>query len=586
LGLTLYGSPKYLFILYALWGFFLLTVYFILSFKFRPPTGRFAPSETYEDASSYYTGYGTELTEDRRHHRRRPGLGALAAAGAAGAGLAALRRRSRSRSRPRAGRHGIHSQTNSRHTNGSVVEEKFAEDEQHPRSHTWRDRLLGVTAGVGALAAVRSLFNRRKGGEHESEAGSYMPSAAGENSVTQTDISRVEEGLAPTSPESREHWRRVEEREAAQAAAGASLGSPSRRQGIRRRSGGSLHSYSESSFSVSPRRGGFGIKEGIETLGLAGFLRSKFKARRKRKEDTRVEEMRRQEIENERIARMNSQRRRYTGDGTPRRGGRSGSITDSEALHGSTPEISRHNIPAPPGPLPDPATIPPPPIGALRHESGSDSYISPSGQHRRRHHLGEDVAAGTAAAAAAERLSARRDTSQQRSSGNASLNSQPVSVKLKMHNDGRHVTLRRLNEEEAEAEREARRKERRRRDRNGSLSSVGEDVGGYRRTDPGQTVVAESSQAAASRAANPAPVPMPVPTPLPHDSQTTFTLPPPPPIPAATGSVGTPPPGATPYDTGTEMSRPSTYDSNRRRRRAERAQRAQMKGSGSRVEFT
>ena len=59
-------------------------------------------------------------------------------------------------------------------------------------------------------------------------------------------------------------------------------------------------------------------------------------------------------------------------------------------------------------------------------------------------------------------------------------------------------------------------------------------------------------------------------------------LPPPPPIPAAAGSAVTPP-GTNPYETGTDV---SNYDSNRRRRRAERAQAKLARMGGSRVQFS
>lgn len=596
LGLTLYGSPKYLFILYALWGFFLLFLYFFLCFHFRVQTG-------FDDGSSYYTGYNTEVntevTEDRRSRRHGPGLGSLAAAGAAGAGLAALRRRSRSRRRSRDDGSSSRRTSESRHRSESRVHEKLHGD-HGGQKHTWRDRLLGVGAGLGALAAARSLFNRGKGRDGGSEASHYHRPVGGASSVTQTDLSRVEEGFAPSSPgRDRDHWRRVEEREAAQAAAMSAAGH-SRRPTRHRRSGDSIDSISSyTSLSRDDvRHNNLGLKEGIAALGLAGFLRSKFKQRRKRKEDVRVDEMRRQEIEQERLARANSERRRYTGDGTPRRGGRRSSV-ESSALHGSTPQLSRHNrtdlsIPAPPlsshaGPtMTEPSIIPVPPAPAdgIHHESGSEEYFSSGGRPHHRHHLGAEAAAAGAGAALAAK---HRDTSRQRSSGDASVNSPPVSVKVKMHNDGRHVTLRRLNEEEAAAEREARRRERHRRNRNGSLSSVGE--GGserWRRVEAMEAAQAE--QAHHDSASANAPIPMPPPPPVftaapSHGAHEELHLPPPPPIPGSTmgGSVGSPG-GTTPYDTGTEMSRPSTYDANRRRRRAERSAAQRAKG-GNRVEF-
>jgi hypothetical protein len=81
LGLTLYGSPLVLFILYALAGLFLILLYMVLDFrkKYRSHRGEVRPpgpggSEYYSDYSSYISGSRTdytrtELTGDRRSRR-------------------------------------------------------------------------------------------------------------------------------------------------------------------------------------------------------------------------------------------------------------------------------------------------------------------------------------------------------------------------------------------------------------------------------------------------------------------------------------------------------------------------------------
>jgi hypothetical protein len=81
LGLTLYGSPLVLFILYALAGLFLLLLYMVLDFrkKYRSHSREVRPpgpggSEYYSDYSSYLSGSRTdytrtELTGDRRSRR-------------------------------------------------------------------------------------------------------------------------------------------------------------------------------------------------------------------------------------------------------------------------------------------------------------------------------------------------------------------------------------------------------------------------------------------------------------------------------------------------------------------------------------
>ncbi|OCL15433.1 hypothetical protein AOQ84DRAFT_329403 [Glonium stellatum] len=596
LGLTLYGAPKVLFILYALWGFILFSFYFVFNFINRPVIG-FDEEGTLFSERTDRTGRSRRT----RHSHRGSGLGPIAAAGAAGAGLAALRRRSRSRRRTsEGGQDVISSRHSSHHSESFLDEEKYTDDGHGQR--TWKERVLGAAAAAGAIVGVRALFNRNKRHVEESEV-SYGRPTAGTTTITQTDISRVEEGQAPESP-ANDRWRRAQEAEAAQAAVGSPLRQSHRPPG---RSGGSVGSYdSRTSFSgEGARTENHGVRDGIATLGLVGFLKHKFNSRRNQKENQRVAEViHDEEMEEQRIARNNTQGRRYTGDGAapPRRSGRRGSSTidDSTDISGTNPTLSRHTIIPPPPPLnignrPNPAMAgtpttnvpmppaPPDPHGIL-HDSGSEAYTSVGGGQQSRHHLGRDAAlaagAGTAAGAAA---ATTRDSSRQRSS-NGSVASPPVSVKVKMHNDGRHVTLRRLNEEEAAAEREARRRERQRRHRNGSLSSasgVGDDR--FRRTD-----VTESGPS------RQAPIPMPEPTipgpppgPPPPASyaagpQDELYLPPPPPMPGAPPSAMSTPPGTNPYE-GTDV---SAYDTNRRRRRAERAQAKLAKGGGSRVEFS
>ncbi|EON63331.1 hypothetical protein W97_02558 [Coniosporium apollinis CBS 100218] len=664
LGLTLYGSPRYLFILYAVVVFALLLLYFILTYR-NQPVGMF------DDGGTYISGARTDVTRtdvsDRRSHRAR-NLGALAVAGAAGAGLASARRRSRSRrGGEEEGRTDVaSSQHSSRHRSrtpsGSFLEEKHREDDRNRRDNTWRNRLLGAGVGVGALAGLRGLLNRRNR-DRESDVGSYAPPPGGASTVTQTDLSRIEEGRAPMSPNDR--WARVEQQEAAQAAA---MASPTRPRVRARRSGESLTSYDSRTSFTDDRDGAHGgghtARNGIAALGVAGFLRHKFTQRRDRKEERRVAEVRQREQENERIVRDNSRRqRRHTGDGAPRhssRDTRRTSLPESSAITGSNPELSRHTLRPPPLPttntrlptgdvptlgnrtvvfdgipaggttLPPnttlaptttaPVFVPPatydPPVTTYNTASAPGPYIPRTNGPNPNNNMLQDVAAAAAAGAAAGAAGAaanssrHRSTSRQRSSnGEGSVGSPPVSVKVKMHNDGRHVTLRRLNEAEAAAERDTRRRERHRR-RAGSLSSVSGNDDRWRRAEAREA--AEAQQIAAGAGPRPRdPMPTTLPTTLPppppgppppnamgypgpamgappppaHAYQTQTQMPlPPPPIPAAAsamgGSVGSP--GA--YGTETDV---SNYDSNRRRRRAERAQaKLAAKQSGSRVEFT
>lgn len=185
LGLTLYGSPKSLFILYAVWMGFLLLLYFILSYRAydRPDY------HVYEDRS--------EVTRTERTDRKSSGgtsgwLGPLAA----GTGIWALLRgrkqdredgREKSRSRSRTAR--LHSRSRSRapevipsrpgSRRGSYIEEEKYSDRysERPNKKTsgagggggFMDKLLGVGAGVGAGA----LLGRMMGGKSRREDEEY-----------------------------------------------------------------------------------------------------------------------------------------------------------------------------------------------------------------------------------------------------------------------------------------------------------------------------------------------------------------------------------------------------------------------------
>ncbi|KAF2643533.1 hypothetical protein P280DRAFT_467552 [Massarina eburnea CBS 473.64] len=576
LGLTLYGSPLVLFILYAVWALVLLVAYFILSYINQP-------SLTFDDTGTYISER-TETTRRSRSHRG--GLEALATAGAAGAGLAALRRRSPSsvsRRRP-SGRQEVLSSHQSSHISESYADEKFRDDDG--KKKTWRERLAGAGAAAGGIFAAKSLFNRKRHTPTETGSEVSYSRPVGQSEITQTDLSRVEEGRAPASP-GRDHWRRVEEREAAQAAA---MGASPLRQGHRpARSATSIDSY-DSRTSIGEERDVAKPKDRAPpALGVFGFLKNAFGKRPNKEEDERVAALKQQDIEEERIARQNSTRRRYTGDDEPpRRGLRpvstlvsdvqpESSLFSSTDISDMTPAPTRSNMAHPPRStttaapsefMAPPSTIAPDPTPDVRgvlSDSGSEAFVPGGGrQHRRNRTGGSGAAPGGSPS--------RRDNSQRRGSPEGRVNSPPVSVKVKMHNDGRHVTLRRLNEEEAAAEREARRKERHK-GRDGSMSSLDEENRErWRRTEAMEAAQAREMGQSKGR------LRMPEAGFPPSGEQSTLPLPPP--IPAGGSLLSTPSGQA--YGTETDV---SNFDSNRRRRRAERAQAKAAKG-GKSVDFS
>ncbi|KAI4605569.1 hypothetical protein J4E83_010562 [Alternaria metachromatica] len=612
LGLTLYGSPLALFILFAVWTFILVILYFVLSYRTQPEMD-------FDDRSTYITdrSYSTRIS---RRTSRGPGAGKLAAAGAAGAGLAALgSRRSRSRTRSRHGGTVLSSRPDSRSRRDSrsrVADSEFTEsylsDEKYRadgnKGSTWKDKLLGVGAAAGGIFAVKKLFNRKP--KHPpTETGSDFSYSRplGPSEVTQTDISRLEEGRAPESPANRRNdWRR--DNPQASALSGSAMRPGHRTNG----SVTSIDSFdSRTSLSeeteMRPRDRQYGLKEGVATMGVVGFLKHSLSKRSKKKEDDRVEEMRQQDLEEERVARMNSQRRKkYTGDGAPpRRGHRPPSTILSESdMTGITPSVAqRPSRPMDSTVTPNPSRPPRAGVYSVLSDSGSEAYDSPGGRHHSRRRTGDAPIIPAGAAAAATVTSAGSPTKRERRGSRDDVASPPVSVKVKMHNDGRHVTLRRLNEEEAAAEREARRRERQRKNRAGSVSSMS-GVGGdrWRRTEAMEAAQAAEMAQQSGGAAPPPPMPMPssstlrmpeatIPPPPPgpppmfgngqqqHLAPDQANYPPPPPIPAAADTVLSSPV----YGTETDL---SNYDSNRRRRRAERAQAKQARLGGSRVEFS
>ncbi|KAF4554183.1 Hypothetical protein D9617_5g070600 [Elsinoe fawcettii] len=557
------------------------------------------------------------------------------------------RRGSRSRSRSRS-RHSRHS----RHTSGSYIEDEKLPPPQSGTT-TWRNRILGAGAGLAAVEGVRRLFGKKDRIDEESDIGSYSrpsemysrPSGAysrpplGDNgSVSRTDISRVEAGQAPFSPADRRRTDRIDTTEY-----DSPLASPTRPirtprpSRLRPRRSGSFSSVSSEESYGSPvadrPSGGITKRQGLAATlaGLTGleFFRRKSLQRRERKEERRAEELRRYDEE---IAdRVNRTQRRRPGFGESVV---DETVHDDIALTGSNPALSRHSLPN--------TNVPPlPQSAAAPHSTITDTYSSttrpaaqpgypvdaaglsmPTGpgpassaafpeSNTSRVRFTDTVtpaATSAAAALASEAVKGRRnrrssslqrtdtyDTSTTTDAGGEP----PVSVKVKIHDDNRHVTLRRLNSAEAAAEREARRRERRarRRQRAESLSSGLESdggAGGYRRRvrpsatapisnipPPPPTTSRISSERITTQA-----VPTTVPgaqgpprvspakaTPLPGPP------PGPPPVPVHSSPVGAssygpspvqmnPSMGGTTTGTGTEM---SAFDDNRRRRRAERA---------------
>ena len=581
----------------------LLVLYFILVHRNhkRVGLGALAINDEYEQ-ESYTSGARTELTEpemEERRHRRRRRLEEAAGAVGLGAALTALRRRRSGRGRDNYVDQSdvastvppsqMHSQAPSHAMTQSRLTEKFTESDyssQAPRK-TWKERLLGPGAaagGVAGLAGATKLFRRRRMKDDDfSETTAYRPPPLGGNVSQDTlNVNRMEEGGHANAPY--DDWRRVEETEAAQEEA--------RRRGVAqsRLSDDTLDSLEK----PAPKRRGFGLPASLGALGAVGGIGSYFKRRKEKREDERVASEIEREHENERLYTSPGGRPRYTGDGTPKRAGRmSGAPTTitertespmqstvgasnlgSPVRHTRTgSHVSAGDLSSPAGPRrggsrPPGAAIPPPPrsrpvsTGPTHAASPSEGYS----HSRSRRGSGSNIYSTTnvvdpeaplspppAVTATNSMLAppnppfAHGRSRSQSASPQDSSQSPVASVKVKMHNDGRHVTLRRLNEEEAARERANRRAQGMDDTSNG---------GRFRRE---QTPVTSH-----------------------HPSQASLATPPQGPGVSPPSALGPPSAGT---GAGTEV---TDFESNRRRRRAERARaeqaRAARRGTGH-VEF-
>ncbi|KAL1956862.1 hypothetical protein VTO42DRAFT_6710 [Malbranchea cinnamomea] len=516
LGLTLYGSPLSLFILFALAAFILLFIYFILTYLHERRIGA-----DYDARGTYSSG--PEVVDDRHSSS----VGRVAAAGAAGAGLTMLGSRFRRRSRSRSPTGGYSEGT-------SYMTEK--------ETTGWGKRLGKAGAVVGFAALAKKWFDRRRDRESDTESGRYYPGHTVTDSMIDESVSRTEDGHRPPTP------------------------------GYRRRYDGPLSPeqsrYTESEFT-RPDEGAHGARNGVLGAGLFAGVRQFFRNRRERREQQRMEEIRRAEIEAERTARERS--RRYTGDGYhPRRSGRYSPVTDLTEQTDSEAVETR------------PTDVPPALPSQVDELSGTDTVTSIGRRHGRH-----------PSTAAAGRSSGHHHRSRGREE---SVDSQPVSIKVKMHDHGRRITLRQLTREEASASRENRRRDRHRRSsrnrRDGSLSGTEVDDH-WRRVEELERQQAEEMQREAERTPVPsaagqsapvapqtasvAPVDRAEPPPPAEGtipSPAGFTPLPPPPIPAGPGAINSP--------MSTDL---SSYASRSGRRRAER----RTQGRGGRqhsVEFT
>lgn len=535
LGLTLYGSPKYLFVLYAVWMTFLVLLYFILSFR---AAGR---RDHYMGAGARSEGGRTRLTESEYYSDHKPEhssklkwLGPLAA----GAGLWAIlrnrkkkdeRERSRSpssyRSRPEV--------LSSHGPSERFYDDKYSEAPQKKSSGGGFLKMLGgAAAAIGAGGLAAKLMTKKNNRDDEYSAVStetprrHRAGRGGRSDYSDytDDYTATQTSLLPPSANpGNTHTTRT-----------GDTGRPT----TPRSSHPPRRDYDGSEYSsyVSPshRRpeensaGGGGLAKGIlGGLGM-GWIAKKLADRRNKKQDDRLRD--------EEDMRSGTSVSRFTGDGYPsptRRDSRRPPPVRRQTGYGpaygtetALSEMTESSIDQPPRvggpsgniqPVPMPSrpprsgsrhdtesvSMPPMPSDphGILHSAAGSSFVSTDAsppQRRpseRRRRAGERAAA--AAAARASSLAASQGQSH-RGDGDrdrdryASPNSQPVSVKVKVHDDrDRNVTLRRLTEAEAAATRG-------RRDSESSLSGIDSPSNGrgYRRATSSRATEREAERRA------------------------------------------------------------------------------------------
>ncbi|KAI0476917.1 hypothetical protein F4859DRAFT_67449 [Xylaria cf. heliscus] len=529
LGLTLYGSPKFTFILYAVWMAFLVFLYFILSWRHE---------NDWDDNMTMYGGRShggrSESGVTHSEHKSGRGFGWLGPL-AAGLGALALLRgrkrrdggdRSHSGSDSQSGRTPEVIPSRRASTSYYMTNDKYSERTDHQEGGLM-NKLLAVGGVVGAGALFKKFAGRKNDRRYDDEYSAVAtdtPSRFGgprtrpprkrTDDYTESEFTEDRTELAPRP---RTPLLSGPGGPAASSAAGPRPVTPRTSHARTAPSGLDSNIYSDYSSYVSPSRrtrederpsatgGGF-----FAGLGL-GWFAKKLKDRRDKKADEeklRLEEERRD-------GRHGS---RYTGDGygTPTRpsrqrppvGGPATTVmsedTESSYIEARPLGTSLGGPPMPPlaaGTAPPAAVpvsnprsrsgsrsrhdaghvsmpaMPPDPQGllhSLHPASENESYVSRDGRPQRRESSrrrkdSEDRT--TVAAPSTAGLGAEEERQRDRSRA-----SQPLSVvKVKYHDDrDRNVTLRRLTEEEARREH--------RRGRSGSVSSLsGSETPGHRR---------------------------------------------------------------------------------------------------------
>ncbi|KAM0254332.1 hypothetical protein ACHAQJ_006918 [Trichoderma viride] len=494
LGLTLYGSPKVLFILYAVWMAFLVAVYFVLNFQSEGRRERYISGGRSEAGNTRITESEYYSEPREKDHSKLKWMGPLAAA----AGLFALTRGrnreqddDRSRARTRSP-----SMTRSRgptviSSRPSYFSEKYSD---LPAQRGGGAGLLKVLGGAAAAFGAGKMFSnfmdrRDRRDEEYSAVSTETPrrNRSGRattisefNSEYTDDVSTIPPSRAPAPTQT------------ASAYGGRDPGRPlsPRRSNVRSNmSRRDMMDDSEYSSYVSPSRrptdgpsGGGGFAKGVlATLGV-GWIAKKFADRRAKKEEEdryrEEEEMRSgtqfsrySNTEYESPIRRDSRRppqRRSTVTGTEYSDETESTFdtqTELSALPPKGPQSAAVRVPPStsaliPGEAPQPRrgeryssmpAMPSDPHGIFHSEAGQSGVSDMTSVVDARNPSRRQKDSEKAAAEAAARASSLAAKERGRSGG--SQTSQPVSLKKRVRDDKDGFNLRKITEEEALAQR-------------------------------------------------------------------------------------------------------------------------------------
>ncbi|KAK0621451.1 hypothetical protein B0T17DRAFT_508800 [Bombardia bombarda] len=351
LGLTLYGSPKYLFILYAVWMAFLAFLFFVLDYRDHGRRG--GGGERYVSGGHSDSGYTGTNTTHRKASGGRSWLGPLAA----GAGIWALMRSRSKRNRdserglsrsPSPGRSHLTGSVGPevipsprRESSGYYDEKRTERRRESGGGGGFMNKMFAAGAGAGAGALFGRMLGRRDRGHDDNYSAVATDTPSRTRRHRRNPPSESDFTVSERTEDFQRRGSRYDRRSPllpppgnpvmAAAALSAAEERPVARPRTPQRShagqsrfestvdGSDYSSYVSPSRRASEKRrsigGGSAGKGLLAGIGL-GWLGKKAKDGRDRREEERLrdEEDRRRDEEDRRSGNRNS---RYTSDGYP-----------------------------------------------------------------------------------------------------------------------------------------------------------------------------------------------------------------------------------------------------------------------------